>query len=376
MKLSIVVPALNEEKTIAHVLKKAQKSINQLKLEGEVIVADNNSTDSTCAIASEMGARIVNIKEKGYGNALIGGILAAKGQYIIMGDADDSYDFSNLEPFIEKLDAGYDFVMGSRYKGKIHKNAMPFLHRYIGTPILTLIMNLLFGANITDVNCGMRGFSKKAFLDMNCKATGMEFASEMIIKACMLNQKITEVPCDLYPDKREVSPHLNTWSDGWRHLRFMLLLSPTFLFFVPGFIFSAIGLMGLILLPLKKPLIDEKHLISSVTLLLFGMQILQFGLISKVFSYSKIFDKKNKFTSWIIKSFSLENGIILGLIFLFAGSFVFIFLFTTYYGFINYSFTNELLRFKIAIGGVSAILLGIQIIFTSFVLSLFFIKTK
>jgi glycosyltransferase involved in cell wall biosynthesis len=214
MTLSIIIPALNEEKTVAVCVRKALRAIERLSTEGEVLVMDNGSTDNTVKVAEEAGARVINISEKGYGSALMSGFEAAKGKFLIMADADDSYNFEEIEPFVNKLKEGYDLVMGNRFKGEIQKSAMPFLHYYLGTPVLTWIMNLFFKTRIGNTNCGMRGLTKKAFHRMHLKASGMEFATEMVIKASLVKLKIAEVPCNLYKDKRGHKPHFNTWSDG------------------------------------------------------------------------------------------------------------------------------------------------------------------
>lgn len=221
MKLSIVIPALNEEVTIAVVVRKSFASIKQMGILGEVIVADNGSTDATCQIAQSLGARVVHVPNQGYGYALQGGFAAANGEFILMADADDSYNFEEIKPFIDKLNEGFDFVMGNRFKGRKHKGAMPFLHRYFGTPALTFLMNLLFNTGVSDVNCGMRAFRREICDRMNFTSNGMEFAAEMVIKSALLRLKTVEIPCNLYPDKRKRSPHLKTWSDGWRHLCFL-----------------------------------------------------------------------------------------------------------------------------------------------------------
>ena len=224
--LSIVIPALNEEKTIGIVIEKALRTINKLGIKAELIVVDNGSTDNTSPISRKFGARVINVPARGYGNVLQHGFKAAEGKYILMADADDSYNLEEIEPFVDKLNDGYDLVIGNRRKGKFIRGASPFLHRYLGTPVLTFIINLLFKTDIGDVNCGMRAIRKEAYEKMQCKSLGMEFASEMIIKAALNKLKITEVPCTLYRSKRGRPPHLKTWSDGWRHLRLILSSFP------------------------------------------------------------------------------------------------------------------------------------------------------
>lgn len=224
-EFTVLLPCLNEAKTICKVIEKAKKCIEDNALSAEILVADNGSTDGSQELAKAMGARVVIIPQRGYGAALIGGTRAAQGKYCIMGDSDDSYDFSNLMPYAEKLREGYALVMGNRYKGGIQKGAMPFLHRYLGTPVLSFIGRLLYGNKIGDYNCGMRGYNTKMFLDLDLQSTGMEYASEMIVQASVHGYPMTEVPTTLSKAGRDRASHLNTWRDGWRHLK--LLLSKT-----------------------------------------------------------------------------------------------------------------------------------------------------
>jgi len=218
IELSIVMPCLNEAETLGRCIQKARGSLAALGVAGEIVVADNGSSDGSQAIAVSMGARVVPIEARGYGNALMGGIAAARGTYVIMGDADDSYDFSNLGPFVEKLRDGYALVMGNRFKGGIKPGAMPNLHRYLGNPVLTAIGKLFFKSQCGDFHCGLRGFNKAAIMKLDLRTTGMEFASEMVVKATLRNLSIDEVPTVLSPDGRSRPPHLRSWRDGWRHL--------------------------------------------------------------------------------------------------------------------------------------------------------------
>ncbi len=227
-ELTILIPALNEERTIGLVIKKAQKFIRENNIDGEVLVADNGSTDKTIDIAKELGARVVNVKEKGYGNALINGTKAALGKYTIMGDADDSYSFLELEAFMEKLRAGYDFVIGNRYKAYMEKGAMKFSHKYIGTPVISFLGRLRCRAKVGDFNCGLRGYNTQKVINLNCKCGGMEYATEMIIKAKKANLKIVEIPINFYKDGRGKAPHLKAIKDGLRHLKVIFNFSPDF----------------------------------------------------------------------------------------------------------------------------------------------------
>src|SRR5262245_57450372 len=226
IQVSVVMPCLNEARTVGTCVDKARRELERLGARGEVVIADNGSTDGSQDIAREHGARVVPVTRKGYGAALQGGIAAARGKYVIMGDADDSYDFSRLEPFIEKLYVGNDLVMGNRFKGGIRPGAMPWLHKYVGNPVLTGILNLFFRTPIRDAHCGLRAFRKDSYQELGLTTPGMEFASEMVVKACLKRHDITEVPIVLHPDGRDRPPHLRSFRDGWRHLRFLLLMCP------------------------------------------------------------------------------------------------------------------------------------------------------
>lgn len=372
LELSIIMPCLNEEETLAICIEKAQYYLKQYQVTGEVLIADNGSTDGSQEIAQKMGARVVNVTQKGYGSALLGGITAAKGQYIIMGDADDSYDFSNLNAFVEKLREGYELVMGNRFKGGIKPKAMPFLHRYLGNPVLTWIGKLFFSSPCSDFHCGLRGFKKDAILSLNLRTTGMEFASEMVVKATLNKMKITEVPTILSPDGRSRPPHLKTWRDGWRHLRFLLLYSPRWLFLYPGIGLILIGLISTVLL-LYSPRIHS--LLYSATAIIIGFQLISFAFFTKLFAINEGLlprDKKLlKFTNY----FNLEVGLIIGIsLFLlgFIGSIIAFFQWeSTSFGALIP--TNTM---RLVIPSVTAIALGLQIVFSSFFLSVLELKRR
>src|SRR5215218_2548462 len=249
IEVTVVLPCLNEAETLAVCVTKALKSLSDLGVRGEVLVSDNGSTDGSQNIAIENGARVVNAPIRGYGGALMAGIDAARGRYVIMGDADDSYDLSNLGPFIEKLREGHDVVMGNRFKGGIAPGAMPPLHRYLGNPVLSWIGRHLFRLrNVGDFHCGLRGFSRQRILELGLCMPGMEFASELVVRSSLAGYSIVEVPTTLQPDGRSRAPHLRTWRDGWRHLRFLLVFAPRWLFFYPGLALMALGLIAMIAL--------------------------------------------------------------------------------------------------------------------------------
>ncbi len=287
--LSVVMPCLNEEKTLGSCVKKAFDSIHRLGIDGEVIVADNGSSDSSVSIAQSLGAKVISIQEKGYGSALRGGIEAASFQYIVMGDADDSYDFSALDAFIHALDEGNDLVMGNRFKGGIEKGAMPFSHQYIGNPFLSGLGRIFFKTSIGDFHCGLRAFRKDSIEKLNLCTTGMEFASEMVVKAVLFKLKITEVPCKLYPDGRDRPPHLRSIPDGLRHLEFLLLYSPKWLFAYPGIILTLIGLLMTIAIyiqPIRigKIQFETTSMLYSALLMLIGIQFMQFSVFTSLFA--------------------------------------------------------------------------------------------
>jgi glycosyltransferase involved in cell wall biosynthesis len=288
IELTVLMPCLNEAETLARCIDKARTYLTRSGINGEVLIADNGSTDGSQAIAATHGARVVNIPARGYGAALIGGINAARGRYVIMGDSDDSYDFSNLDGFVAKLRDGFHLVMGNRFLGGIAPGAMPLLHRYLGNPVLTGLGRLFFKSPSGDFHCGLRGFDRTAILGLGLRASGMEFASEMVVKATIHRLSIAEVPTTLSPDGRSRPPHLKSWRDGWRHLRFLLLFSPRSLFFYPGAAMSLVGLlMTAWLLPAPRVVagvtFDIHTLLYASLLLLVGVQSVLFWMFAKVY---------------------------------------------------------------------------------------------
>lgn len=370
LELSIIMPCLNEAETLAVCIQKAQRFIEENELAGEVIIADNGSNDGSQEIARSLNARVVNIPTKGYGSALKGGIAAAKGKYIIMGDADDSYDFSNLNPFVRKLRNGYDLVMGNRFKGGIASGAMPFLHRYLGNPVLTGIGKLLFGSPCNDFHCGLRGFRKDAISALELQTTGMEFASEMVVKATLHKMQIAEVPTTLSPDGRSRPPHLNTWRDGWRHLRFLLMYSPRWLFFYPGIFLILAGLLAtLSLLPSPK----VHSLLYSSTAMTIGFQIVMFALFTKVFGISEGLLPEDRRLNRLFQYLNLETGLIAGCVLLLMGATASVYAFGIW-GQNDFGSLNPTETMPIVIPGVTCLALGIQAIFSSFFLSILGLK--
>ena len=289
MELSIVMPCLDEAETLEVCIRKAQGYLDRSGVQGEVVIADNGSTDGSQDIALRCGARVVNVPEKGYGAALIGGIAAAEGTYVIMGDADDSYDFEHLDPFVEHLRAGADLVMGNRFAGGIAPDAMPPLHRYLGNPVLSFVGRLFFRSDIRDFHCGLRGFRRDSIQALGLCSTGMEFASEMVVKATLSGLRIDEVPTTLSPDGRSRPPHLRSWRDGWRHLRFLMLFSPRWLFFYPGLLLLTIGLLlgaALAIGPIELGTVqlDVSTMVVASGLAIIGYQSIWFAVLSKSFA--------------------------------------------------------------------------------------------
>ncbi|HLW33562.1 MAG TPA: glycosyltransferase family 2 protein [Aequorivita sp.] len=377
-ELSVVMPCLNEAETLAVCITKAQGFFERENVAGEVIIADNGSTDGSQQIALNLDATVVDVPQKGYGSALRGGIEAANGKYIIMGDADDSYDFTNLMPHLIKLREGNDLVMGNRFKGGIKKGAMPFLHRYLGNPVLSFIGRLFFRSDIGDFHCGLRGFSKEAYNKMELKTTGMEFASEMIVKASLKDMQIAEVPTILSPDGRSRPPHLNTWRDGWRHLRFLVLYSPLWLFFIPGIIMMLIGLIASVALTIGPVTIgkinfDVHTLLFSSGLLLIGFQFVLFYGLTKVFTVENdLLPKSNKYDR-LFKFINLERGLILGLLMVMGGL---ILSFSAYSDWQQLSFGDieSNVIFRMVIPAVTLMLLGVQVILFSLFFSILGLK--
>lgn len=317
VELSIVMPCLNEAETLATCIQKAKSYLDRSGVSGEIVIGDNGSTDGSQQIASSLGARVVPIPIRGYGAALYGAITASEGRYCIMGDSDDSYNFEKLDAFVEKLRQGYDLVMGNRFQGGIMPGAMPWKNRYIGNPILSTIGKILFRVEVGDFHCGLRGFSKSAFQQMDLRTTGMEFASEMVIKAKLMGMKMTEVPTTLSPDGRNRPPHLLPYRDGWRHLRFMLLHSPRWLFLYPGSLLILLGLAGCAwLLPGPRVVygveFDVHTLLYAFVAVLLGFQFVSFAVFTKVFAISEGLLPEDPRLTRIFRYLTLEVGLAAG----------------------------------------------------------------
>jgi len=380
VEVSVVMPCLNEAETLEICIRKAQRALCDADLVGEIIVADNGSTDGSVEIAERMGARVVNVRAKGYGNALMGGIGDARGEYVVMGDADDSYDFGHIPRFVERLRNGADVVMGNRFRGGIQKDAMPALHRYFGNPLLTRIGRLFFRSPVGDFYCGLRGFRKDAYERMGLRTTGMEFATEMVVKSTLLKLRIAEVPTTLSPDGRKRPPHLRTWRDGWRTLRFFLLYSPRWLFLYPGMALMLAGfVLGLWLLPGPRPVggvtFDAHTLVYASAFVMLGFHAIAFAVFTKMFAISEGLLPPDPTLDRLFKYITLEVGLALG-----AGLTIGGLISSAYavgawgskhFGALDYSHTMRLV-----IPAALLLTLGAQTIFASFFMSVLGLRRR
>lgn len=378
IELTVIMPCLNEAETLATCIDKAMNYLAHSGVVGEVVVADNGSTDGSQAIAEAHGARVVNVPVRGYGAALQGGIAAARGRTVIMGDADNSYDFSTLQPFVERLREGYELVMGNRFKGGIAPGAMPPLHKYLGNPVLSSIGRLFFGSPIGDFHCGLRGFNKQTIQALNLRTTGMEFASEMVVKATLLGLKITEVPTTLAPDGRSRPPHLRSWRDGWRHLRFLLMYSPRWLFLYPGLTLLLLGIVAMLtLLPgpltIGHVIFDVHTLLIAALLQILGIQAISFGMLAKQFGINEellpadsTFERLRRFVSLerLLVTGAVLSG--LGLIGVVTG--------TSLWAMHSFGELNYSSMMRLVIPSVTAIALGFQLILVGFLSSIIDLK--
>ena len=380
VEFSIVMPCLNEAATLPVCIEKAQRCLRQNNIAAEIVVADNGSSDGSQAIATGLGARVVAVEAKGYGSALMGGITGARGKFIIMGDADDSYDFSDLMPLVTKLREGCDLVMGNRFRGGIKPGAMPPLHRYFGNPVLSAIGRLFFRSPVGDFHCGLRGFKRSAVLKMDLRTTGMEFASELVVKATLRKLDIAEVPTTLSPDGRNRPPHLRSWRDGWRHLRFMLLYSPSWLFMYPGAFVMAIGLgIGAWLLPgprfLGRVGLDVSTLLYAALAVLLGFQGFTFAIFSKVFAITEGLLPDDPRLNAVFRFLTLEVGLAVGAVLVvagFGGSFYAL----SEWGARSFGPLDPTRTLRLAIPAMLSLALGCQVILSSFFLSVLGLRRK
>jgi glycosyltransferase involved in cell wall biosynthesis len=368
-ELTIVMPCLNEAETIVSCIKKANLFFNKHSILGEVVVADNGSIDNSKILAIKHGARVVEVHSIGYGSAIRGGIESANSEFVIVGDSDDSHDFENLELFYQGLTNGYDLIIGNRFKGGLYKDDMPFLHRYLGNPILTGLGNLFFGTNIGDFHCGLRALNKTSYFKMNLTTNGMEFASEMIVKAKLHSLNMIEVPTKVFPSGRSREAHLKTWPDGWRHLRFLLLYSPKWLFFYPGFILILTGVILSLNFINRFIQIDQNILFcAAAILILTGFQFVLFYALTKIFATNNGLIPQTKNYQSIFTKLTLERGLVLGLSSIVFGVGYFV------YNFDTLKIVNE--KYYYMYVTLVAICLGLQTVLFSFFFSILGLKNK
>jgi glycosyltransferase involved in cell wall biosynthesis len=383
IELSVVIPCLNEAETLGTCIRKAQRALRRSEISGEVIVADNGSTDGSLEIAERLGARVVHASEKGYGNALMAGISAAQGQYVIMGDADDSYDFGEIPRFVAKLREGYDLVQGCRLPrggGRVLPGAMPPLHRWLGNPLFSWMAKWMFWAPVNDIYCGLRGFRKRSYEELHLRCTGMEFATEMIIKASLVGQQFAELPITLHPDGRKSrAPHLRTFRDGWRTLRFLLMNSPRWLFLIPGLWLVLLGLVGYALampgVTILGATLDAHTLLFASLAILLGYQSIQFAVFAKTFGVAEGLLPPDRRLERFLRVVSLERGLVAGTSAFLAGLVLLAMAVwkwrLTGFGALDYPSTMRLV-----IPGVTLAALGFQTVLSSFLVSILSLARK
>ena len=373
VELSVVIPCLNEAATVGVCVKKAIDALERHAIRGEVIVADNGSTDGSQQIARDFGARVLPVERRGYGSALQSGIAAARGRFVLMGDADDTYDFSQLDEFVRILREGYDLVMGNRFRGKILPGAMPPLHRYLGNPVLTGLGRLFFKSPVGDFHCGLRAFRRDAIEQLGLRTLGMEFASEMVVKAAAFGLRVTEIPTTLAPDRRDRPPYLRTWSDGWRHLRFLLLYSPRWLFLYPGIALFALGItLNATLLPgprrIGNIVFDVHTLLFAAMAILIGFQSVVFATFTKIFAISEGLLPEDARLTRMFKYITLEVGLVVGTLLILAGAGAWV-LGLEYWRIRQFGPLDPEKTLRIVIPGVVCFTLGFQVVLSSFFLS-------
>ncbi len=380
MELTIVMPCLNEAKTLPACIDKASAYLKRSGVAGEIVIADNGSTDGSQAIAGSRGARVVDVPQRGYGSALKAGILAARGRYVIMGDSDDSYDFLGLDPFMAKLREGCDLVMGNRFAGGIKPGAMPPLHRYLGNPVLTFVGRLFFGSPCRDFHCGLRGFRRSSILGLDLQAPGMEFASEMVIKASVARLRIAEVATTLSPDGRGRPPHLNSWRDGWRHLRLLLLFSPRWLFLYPGLTVFLLGLLAMAwLLPAQRQFmgasLDIHSLLYASLGVVLGFQTVFFWVFAKIYGMRERIVPRDESFIRLLTLLTLERGLVAGLIMILGGAALSVLAIGGWIG-SDFGPLSPSQTMRVAIPATTLLMLGVQAVYATFFMSFLGIKSN
>jgi glycosyltransferase involved in cell wall biosynthesis len=372
VEFTLLMPCLNEAETVGICVRKARAFLARTHTEGEVLVADNGSTDGSQALAREAGARVIHVGKKGYGEALLGGIRAARGRFVIMADSDDSYDFSALDGFVERLRGGDTLVIGHRFRGGIRPGAMPLLHRYVGNPVLSFLGRLLFGSKIGDFHCGLRGVDREAALQLGLRGPGMEFASEMIVKATLANWRIGEVPTVLSPAGRSGAPHLRSWRDGWRHLRFLLMMSPRWLMLYPGSCMIAAGAAAELLI-LRGPVIihgvgfDIHTMLYAAGTTILGVQLVLFSLLARTIGVIKRVLPMTPPLQRFLSVFTLERGILLGASLGLIGLTLAVYSVRTWAQ-ASLGALDPATVMRVAIPSVTLMLAGAEIVFSSFLL--------
>lgn len=379
IELTILMPCLNEAETLEICIKKAKKFLETSGVKGEVLISDNGSTDGSQEIAERNGARVVSTTKRGYGAALINGCNEAYGKYVIMGDADDSYDFLHLMPFVEKLREGYDLVMGNRFKGGIEKGAMPPLHRYIGNPVLSFIGRLFFPSKIKDFHCGLRGYNRESIMALNLNTTGMEYASEMVVQATLHKYKMAEVPTTLKKDGRTRPPHLRSWSDGWRHLSFLLIHSPNWLYFYPGiilFVFGTIATIALSITPISigSVTFDINTLLYTGMCVIVGLQLIMFSLFVRTYARNTGFIPVGK-TNRVLERFTMNLGVLIGAVLTLVGLILSI-VAVNIWSVASFDTLEPQNVMRVTIPSLVLIVCGIEILFSSFFIGVLNTKHK
>lgn len=380
LTVTILMPCLNEAETLAFCVRQAISALRDNNIDGEVLVADNGSTDGSQQIAVAEGARVLNVPIRGYGAALMHGIADARGRYVLMADADASYHFEHLPRFLAKLDEGYDLVMGNRFKGTIEPGAMPPLHRYLGNPVLSFIGSLFFRIPVGDFHCGIRAMRRDAIVGLNLQTTGMEYASEMVVRSSLAGLRLAEVPTTLSPDGRSRAPHLRTWRDGWRHLRFLLLYSPRWLFLYPGIVSFVVGLVASLWLlvgprTLRQFTFDVDSLVYALFLVIIGAHITVFAVSARIFGAQEGFLPLDKRYESVFDYITLESGLIFGCLLLAAGAGLFGYAVHLWH-LSGYGDLSPQRMLRLTLPSATCLMLGVEAIFGSFFLSLLGMKRR